>query len=182
MRRRSCRRMTKKYSSWKRTVGTTKKSMAAMSAHVLRDSCLSHDVAEQCQLGMDSRRSPSYVLTAHAPDQSTDLCVDFRTAGLASRFPSPVELKTVAVPANNCLGLDDHETGSQVCPEPRQPNPEDPVTPPKSRAFHRTLEDAELVAKSQYIRGKRCTSEEERAEQNDDNTHDAHAIISIWLL
>jgi hypothetical protein len=41
------------------------------------------------------------------------------------------------------------------------------------------LEDAELVAKSQDFRGERCTREKERAEQDDDNAHDAHHGPSV---
>jgi hypothetical protein len=41
------------------------------------------------------------------------------------------------------------------------------------------LEDAELVAKSQDLRGERCAREEKRAEQDDDNTHDAHGSTSV---
>jgi hypothetical protein len=41
------------------------------------------------------------------------------------------------------------------------------------------LEDAELVAKSQDFRGEHRTPEKERAEQDDDNAHDAHGYASV---
>ncbi len=44
------------------------------------------------------------------------------------------------------------------------------------------LENAELVAKSQGFRDEHRTPEKERAEQDDDNAHDAHGYASVWDL
>ncbi len=111
----------------------------AMPEHVLRHGRLVHRVAEQRQLRLNPRRSPRGVLPRHAPDQATDLCVDLWTPGLAARLPTPVEPEAVAVPANHGVWLDDQHARTPVRPEPVQPDPENPITLPKSRAFHRPL-------------------------------------------
>ena len=80
------------------------------------------------------------------------------------------------------LGLDDHKAGLPVGPKSRQLDPENPITLPKPRAPHRALEDAELVAKSQVFGGHHCMRSENRSEEKRDNAHDAHWILSVWLL
>lgn len=41
------------------------------------------------------------------------------------------------------------------------------------------LQDAELLTQYQVLRSERCTREEDRAEQDDDNAHDAHHGPSV---
>ena len=72
-------------------------------------------------------------------------------------------------------GLHGQQALTPARPEVRQPNPQDPITLSKSRAFCRALKDAELVAKSQSLCGERCTREKKHAEQDDDKAHGAHA-------
>ncbi len=83
------------------------------------------------------------------------------------------------MPAHNRLGLDDHKAGLPVRPEPRQPDPQDPVTPTQTRSLHRALEDAELVAKSQVLGGQGCAREEERAEEAEDQPYHVHRVASV---
>ena len=90
MRLRPCARITKQYSNRNVTVGTTKKSQAAVqfmwflrndrqvwdggsrsaADHVLGDRGFRNVVAEKSQLGLDARCTPERILPGHAPDQA----------------------------------------------------------------------------------------------------------------
>ena len=63
--------------------------------------------------------------------------------------------------------------------ESRQAHPEDPVPLANPRRPHRALEGNDLMTKSQDFRGERCALENARAEQDADNMHDAHVILSV---
>jgi hypothetical protein len=136
-------------------------------------------VSEERQLGLDPRCTPRHVFAAHAPDELTNLGVDSRAPNVATRLPPPIELEALAVPADHGFRFHDHEAGAPVRPELRQPHPENPITLPKPWTFHRALQDAELVAKSQVFRDERSTGKQERAEQDDDNAHNAHGCASV---
>jgi hypothetical protein len=117
--------------------------------HVRRYGRLGYDVSQQSQLGPDSRDSPRHILARRLSNQPTDLRLDPWVTRLFPRLPSPTESESPPVPADDRLGLDDHEVGLPVGPKSREPDPQDPVRLSKSRAFHRALEDAELVAQCQ---------------------------------
>ena len=153
-----------------------------MPVHVVRHRRLLRRVTEQHQFRLNPRQSPRGVLPRHAPDQTTDLRVDLRAAWFLPRLQAPVEPEAVAMPADDRLGLDDYEAGLPVCPKPRQPHPENPITLPKPRAPHRALEDAELVAKSQVFGRDGGAVCEERPEEQEDRTYDARFASSIRVL
>src|SRR5260370_19147496 len=112
-------------------VGTTNRSMAAMSGavrrmvtqegapslgrrstsldHVLRDAGLRDLEAELEQLAMDARRTPQLIFRAHPPDQRAQIRGDLRPASKGAGFPPPIPAEAGAVPANEGLGPDDRD-------------------------------------------------------------------------
>ena len=58
------------------------------------------------QFTMDSRCTSQRIGAAHLPDQYTNFEISFRTTSVTT-FPSPVITKTLAVPANDSLRLND---------------------------------------------------------------------------
>lgn len=151
----------------------------AMANHVSRDRRFRHDVPQQLQFGLNPQSAPRRVFLGNAADQFADFGVDFRSAVLVPRFPSPVEPKTAAMPANDCFRITNHEAGSPIRPEPRQPDPENPVALPQSRAFHRTLEDDNLLSQRQVFGRNDRAGQKKRPDKNSHNAKETHAIPSI---
>jgi len=86
--------------------------------HVLRDRELSHVVTEEPKLGLDAAPAPREILASHAANQVTDLAIDPRApGGASSRFPTPVELKALAMPGKDSGGLNDQQAGPPARPE-----------------------------------------------------------------
>jgi len=61
-------------------------------------------------------------------------------------LPAPVEAESLAVPAEDGLGLDDHERAAPVVPEAKEPNPEDPI-----RALEPDAASPELALEHGYL-------------------------------
>ena len=103
--------------------------------------------AELQQLAVNARRSPTRIFSAHAADEFANLAWDRRTPGPASPdFPRPEEAKCVAVPRNDCFGLDDDERRTPVRPDAGKPDPQDAVGCMQLRALLRgALKDADLM-------------------------------------
>src|SRR5258707_14782540 len=109
-------------------VGTTNRSMAAMSGawlrrkvrhpwdggphrfdHILRDAGLTDLEAELEQLAMNARRSPQGIFCAHPPDQRAQFRIDLRSASKRAGFPSPVPTEAGSMPTYESLGTDDRD-------------------------------------------------------------------------
>ena len=77
------------------------------------------------------------------------MAIDFGTARPSSlRFPGPVELEALAVPANDRFGLNNNECMSPVRAEAREPNPEDTVSRLELRTGFPLFEDGQLLTVS----------------------------------
>ncbi len=153
-----------------------------MPAHVLHHRGLVHRVAKQRQLRLNPRRSPRGVLPRHTPNQAADHRVDSGATALASRLPAPVQPEALAVPAKDGVWLDDHEARSPVSPESRQQHPEDSITLPKSWAFHRPLQDPELMTQREVLGCDGGAVCDERSEDQEDRRQDAHFASSVRVL
>ena len=57
---------------------------------------------------MDSRSAPKRIRGGHLADQRLNAGVDLRPSRPSTRLPLPVPTKSLAVPANDGLRLDDH--------------------------------------------------------------------------
>jgi hypothetical protein len=57
------------------------------------------------------------------------------------------------VPSDDRFRLDDHQGRSPVTPEPREPRPEDTISPAETKltATGSTLQDQELMAKGKHF-------------------------------
>ena len=62
------------------------------------------------QFTMDSRCAPQRIGPAHSPNQRPDFGINFRTTSVTA-FPSPVVAKTLTVPKNDSLRLNDVKRG-----------------------------------------------------------------------
>lgn len=57
----------------------------------------------------------------------------------------------LAMPANDRLGLDDHEDGSSIRPTSSEPRPEDAITSPQPWPFRLSLQDRELLSEGKIL-------------------------------
>lgn len=89
----------------------------AMADPVLVHSCLRRIVAKESEFRLDSWSSPKWILARHALNQLTDFGIDSRATWFpGSRLPPPVQPKSLAMPVDNRLGLDDDEDGAPTRP------------------------------------------------------------------
>jgi hypothetical protein len=107
-------------------VGTTNKSMAAMSGawvmqeglptlarwhppldHVLGDARLRDLKPQLEQFAVNAWRAPKWVLVTHPSDQYAQFRVDRRSPSQWARFPTPVATKAGPVPTHERLGPND---------------------------------------------------------------------------
>ena len=72
------------------------------------------------------------------------------------------------MPAEDGLGLYDDQVRPPASPQAGEPDPEDPVSPMEPRALHRALEDDDLMAKSEVLRGACGAALEQLPEEGDD--------------
>jgi hypothetical protein len=75
------------------------------------------DEAEFLQFPVDSGGSPVQVFFRQPPDQATDFIGDLGPAAARPGTPTPVALETSAVPADDGVGLHDHEDVAPAGPE-----------------------------------------------------------------
>ena len=96
--------------------------------------------------------SPERVGGCHATNEVTDLPGERRsTVPTTAALPPPVEAEALAVPANHGLGLDDHESGAPIGPEPREPHPEQTVASEKVWTSARAKRDSELLPQGEVF-------------------------------
>src|SRR5438477_3191086 len=87
------------------------------------------------------------------------------TWALLARLPTPEEAKAVTVPADHCVGTDDYEHVGPVCPNGREPGPEDPVCALEPEPFgSATAENRELLAESKVLPGQLYAGANQRAQ------------------
>ena len=122
-----------------------------MADHILGDRALRRLVPEQAQLGEDLRSAPRRVLLGHPPDELADVSLR-RRPSKTPRLAAPVEPEALAMPPDDCVGLDDQQDRSPILPEPRQPNPEDAVSILDLRPFHTALLDGQLLTESKIFK------------------------------
>jgi hypothetical protein len=167
--------MTKKqYSTPKVSVGTVKKSIAAMASRWLFRKA-SHRFAGSGLFGalliqrmtVRSEMSkpsifnspwmrgapPGRVLVDHAEDEFAQLFGDaFSSQTVAMlRKPRPVQLESRLMPTNNGLRLDEDQRLLPFRPKPPQDNPKQFVRGCKSRLGMSPFQDGELLPKSQIL-------------------------------
>ena len=61
----------------------------------------------------------------------------------------------LVMPSDHGPGLDDDEAGTPACPEPGEPDPEDPIRLPEPWTLAGSLEHGELVTEGEVLHGQR---------------------------
>lgn len=120
--------------------------------HISLDGALANGDAEFEQLAVNARRAPADVRVGHLDDELADVLVDAGSADSSfSTLPSPEQLETFSVPANDGLGLDHDECISPPDPEARQQRPQSSVERSEARSLSTMFEAGELMAKGDIL-------------------------------
>ena len=99
------------------------------------------------QLTVDAGSAPQRVLVAHSLDEFTLFRRGSRATQLpVAGFPFPEHAEPLAVPADDCLGLNDDKGVLPAWPQARKENPEKTVERTKARPWSFPLEDRQLLA------------------------------------
>lgn len=108
---------------------------------------------------MNARRTPARIGQAHFTDQIDDLARNGRSTLRMTTLPFPIETESLSVPSDDSLGFDDHEGRPPTCPQPRQPDPQQPIRNTKvwPAIFAEALQDQYLMSKCQDF-GLHCYS------------------------
>ena len=112
-------------------------------------------MAKQCQLRLDSGRSPRDVVSRHASDQLDDLGIDLRAAWRSlSDLPTPEVPPALVVPPDHGVGFHDGQCVAPAREQAAHENPEDSVAVVDLRALHAALEHGELLAEGGVLQGE----------------------------
>jgi hypothetical protein len=119
----------------------------SVSDQILAHARLPDVDAELQKLAVNTRRSPAWVLFAHATDQIANFARDRRATRLAAAdLQPPEEAKRLAVPGNDRFWLVDDQRRTPVCPNAGQPNPQESVSYVPSRSLlDRALKNPDLM-------------------------------------
>jgi hypothetical protein len=82
---------------------------------------------------MDPGRTPQRVFRAHPLDKITQTTIDHRPPCPISRFPTPEDFETSAMPPQNGLRLNYLGHTEQVRPEPGHPYEQRPISSAQSK-------------------------------------------------
>src|SRR5215469_6991681 len=98
------------------------------------------------RFAVNVRRSPEWIFAAEHTNRLANLLGHRRAAALPmANLPTPEQAKALPVPADHRGGLDEGKAGFPAIPDRGEPCPEKAVSGAQLRAFHRTLEHAELM-------------------------------------
>ena len=106
------------------------------------------------------RRSPTRIFSADVADEVANLAWNRRAPGLASPdLPRPEEAKCVAVPENDCFGLNDHQRRTPVRPHAGEPDPQKTVSSLQPGALLRgALKDTDLMPERNILQLQRSAA------------------------
>ena len=88
-----------------------------MSDHVFGDGCLRHLDSNLQQFPMNARSAPARVGEAHLTDQIANFCRYRRAAIGTPTLPPPIKLKSLAMPRDDGLRLDNEQRRSPIVPQ-----------------------------------------------------------------
>ncbi len=121
--------------------------------HVLGDCCLRHLNTEFQEFPMNARSAPARVGETHVPDEIPNFRRYRRATFATPTLPSPIEAKSLAMPGDNRLRFDKEQRRSPIVPQPREPNPQDSISPTETELMTavRTLQDQKLMSESKNL-------------------------------
>src|SRR5262249_43175074 len=95
-----------------------------MADHVFGNRSLGNVSAQFQEFAVNSRRSPKRVIATDSSNEITRLPRNKRTSGPAvTDLPAPVPLKSLTMPVDDRLGLDDDQGRAPTRPQAGEPNP-----------------------------------------------------------
>src|SRR2546430_10821289 len=79
----------------------------------------------------------------HVPDEIPNFRRYRRATFATPTLPSPIEAKSLAMPSDNRLRFDKEQRRSPIVPQPREPNPQDSISPTETELMTavRTLQE-----------------------------------------
>ena len=107
---------------------------------------------------------PERILVGDAPDEVSDLMRSTRPPP-ASALPPPIETEPLAVPPDDRLGLNNGERFAPVPPDAGKHDPYEAVAFLQADPGSRALQDIELVAQSEVLKGEALSGSKYRPEQ-----------------
>ncbi len=130
--------------------------------HVFGDRGLRHLDSNLQQFPVNARSSPARVGEAHLPNQIPNFRRYRRATFATPTLPSPIEAKSLAMPGDNRLRFDKEQRRSPIVPQPREPNPQDSISPTETELMTavRTLQDQKLMSESKNLCLQKGTSSE----------------------
>ena len=122
-------------------------------SHPAQHRSLRNIEAQHLQFPVNSRRAPGRVLGNHAEDEFAQFSADAFSSHAVSmpREPSPIQLESGPMPANNGLWLDKNQRLFPSRPEPLQDYPKQFVWSSKPRLRVPLFQNGELLPKSQIL-------------------------------
>src|SRR5256885_16179504 len=111
---------------------------------------------------MNARSAPARVGETHVPDEIPNFRIYRRATFATPTLPSPIEAKSLAMPGDNRLRFDKEQRRSPIVPQPREPNPQDSISPTETELMTavRTLQDQKLMSESKNLCLQKGTSSE----------------------
>src|SRR3954471_13173033 len=144
-----------------------------VSHQILTYSRLANVDAEFQQLAVDLGRTPERVLATHSPNElAYFLRHGWPSTLTMATLPCPEQTKSLPLPANDRICLDNHQSPSPFRPPAGQPSPKPTICGAQSRSFHGTLQHVQLMPKCQdfNLKGgaatKRASQEGKQRRQN----------------
>ena len=149
----------------------------AMANPILGDGGLGNGYTKLPQLAMHAGSSPERVGPAQVPYQLKYFESDAWSSGpTPSALPSPISAEPETVPADDRLRFHDDEDALPVGPDSAQQHPEPAVDIREPRPFHRTVEDGELLPKSEILESQLATSLKGRDESTNKQRNHAGMV------
>src|SRR5258708_39679205 len=125
--------------------GLFRRAGCANPPHVLLDCALRHADLQLEQLATNALCSPESILRGHLLDKGDRLGSDPWLGSGASRAPEPEEPKSLSVPPQNRLRLDEQDRVPPGRYDPRQPDEDRPIRAAEFRGLDLPAGDLELL-------------------------------------
>ncbi len=115
--------------------------------------------AEHFEFAMNARRAPGGILGDHPEDKSAQFFARWSSssANTMPRDPFPVQFESLAMPANNRLGLHDEECLFPSGPESSQHHPKQPIRRGTARLRMLGTHDSKLLPQGQVLQKQFAT-------------------------
>ncbi len=115
---------------------------------------------------MNSRRAPAHIVSGHGADELTNFSGDPRsTVAAPSRLPGPIQSKSLSVPSDQCIRLENYKCLETAGPDTVEPDPEEALTPSKPDPFALpVVQDRQLLAESEDFEVQNCPATDQDCE------------------